>query len=133
MFLKFYEEVAGFDGNIEMEGYGPWFDGMMIGYEQSLCGINMLWKDRRPIGFMTFNKIFDCILVVRNIFLEKPYRNSGLLRKLLLSSGKPAVIYSQQFKKRPVQELLRNSPANVLYEDEEMKVLEYKWRKHGRS
>ena len=131
MFLRFWEECSGFDGNFELPGYGPWVDGKLLGYAQDNCKIDLLWKESTPIGFVIYNKIFNCVVVGRAIYIEKKYRGIAMLRKLIAACEPFTRCIAQEFKSRPVAGFIKAKNRTKIYEDEDMIVFEYKWGKHG--
>jgi len=62
--------------------------------------IRLAYQDQMLIGFLIYHWIFDCVLIVRAIYLKPEYRNKTILRRLILSVGKVRRVISQTYKEK---------------------------------
>lgn len=53
-------------------------------FDLQKCECRVAELEGKIIGFMFYHLIFDCVLVTRAICFSEPYRNSKLLRKMVL-------------------------------------------------
>lgn len=87
MFHEFSVETDVEDVNKQLDGC-HYIDAKLMHYETDGAKVKMVWDKERPVGFMVYHLIYDCVLVVRAIYIKKQYRMKSFMRTLVLSPSK---------------------------------------------
>ena len=117
MIDKFFLEAHNEDINVYREVQGGLYSGIecqMVLWDQEKCSYQIAQKGNKPVGFMVYNLIYECILIVRAIYFEPEYRLKSHLRRMILGVGDVKHIYSMTYAEHEPKEIRGQKPKRHL-------------------
>lgn len=94
------------------------------------CGIQLVWKDGAIIGFMLYHLAYDCILLIKGMYIEPAHEGKGLGKgRLIASLGKPIKrLFFQSYASNPPERMLKITPEKrELHHDGDLITWEMDW------
>ena len=97
---------------------------------QSGAKVQLAYHDDEIVGFMLYHEIYDCVLVIHNMFTSPKYFNNSMGAGMINSLKKPIkkVLFQSRKNNSPSQMLkVTKNWREKLSENEDMITWEMKW------
>jgi len=96
------------------------------------CKVKMVFEQEKPLGFMIYHEVFDCIVAIRACYFVPEYRELGLIKKVLKSIGNVSRVFGQTYSEHPPKQAKKETNIKVKIASlKDFDVWEYKFNEES--